>query len=164
MFSGKDAAGDPVAFPVTPLANAQGFQQLQGLITTYNFYQQVLRDEVGINENAEGQTPKARVTTDNYQASMQVSYNATDYMYNAYLYLMEDAGKKVGCLLWQSVFFGAKAYRKLLKQQDVKDRVFKTRAKMLPTEEQQQYLDAMVNQAMVANPTLIQYLDPFKTY
>jgi hypothetical protein len=69
MFSGKDAEGDPLEFPVRPLANATAFQQLQGLITTYNFYQQVLRDEVGINENAEGQTPKARVTTDNYQSS-----------------------------------------------------------------------------------------------
>jgi hypothetical protein len=61
-----------------------------------------------------------------------------------------------------SVFLGAKAYRKLMKQEDVKDRIFKTRAKMLPTEEQQQYLDAMVNQAMASNPNLILYLDPFK--
>jgi hypothetical protein len=162
MFTGRDAKGDPLEFPITPLANATAFQQLQGLITTYNFYQQVLRDEVGINENAEGQTPKARVTTDNYQSSVQLSYNATDYMYNAYLYLMEDAGKKIGCLLWNSVRLGTKAYRKLLKVEDVKDRIFKTRAKMLPTEEQQAYLDGMVNQAMVSNPSLILHLDPFK--
>jgi hypothetical protein len=75
---------------------------------------------------------------------------------------MEETAKKVACLLNTSVTYGAKKYRNLLKQDDVKDRNFTTRLKMMPTEMEVAKLEAMMNQAMASNPQLIMYIDPFK--
>jgi hypothetical protein len=83
-------------------------------------------------------------------------------MYDAYMYVMEETAKKVACLLNTSVTHGAKKYRDLLKQDDVKDRNFTTKLKMLPTEIEVAKLEAMMNQAMASNPQLIIYIDPFK--
>ena len=83
-------------------------------------------------------------------------------MYDAYMYVMEETAKKIACLLNTSVTHGAKKYRNLLKQDDVKDRNFTTRLKMLPTEIEVSKLEAMMNQAMASNPQLIMYIDPFK--
>jgi len=65
-------------------------------------------------------------------------------------------------LLNKSVTYGAKKYRDLLKQEDVKDRNFVATVRMLPTELEIANLQAMMNNAITSNPQLIIYLDPFK--
>lgn len=161
-FRGKDAEGNKIDLPIRPQPNSEGLPQLQGLIAVYNHHLQVLRDEVGINENAEGQSPKARVTTDNFNNSVQLSFNATDYMYDAYLWLMADVAKKVGCLLHDSVMYGGKPYKKILDKEDVKGRVFSSKAEMLPTEHETAYVDSLITQAIQANPQFIMYCNPFQ--
>ena len=146
--------------PVRELPNIGGLQQLQGLIATYNYHYQVVREQVGINENAEGQTPKARVTNDNFQASVEFSYNATDYMYGAYLSLMEDVAKKIGCLLHKSVSFGGKYYKDILHPSDVEDRVFESAVEMRETKDDVQYLDSLVNMMVQSDPMFQYYCDP----
>jgi hypothetical protein len=161
-FSSKDAEGNRIEFPIKPLQNSEGLTQLQGLIAIYNHHLDVFRQEIGENENAEGQSAKPRVSTDNYQASLSTSYNAVDYMQRAYLYLLEDVSRKVSCLLHDSVSFGAQKYRKIMQQDDVKGRIFNTKHKMLPQESEIAYLDTMINQSMQANPTFVLYADPLK--
>lgn len=156
-FRGRDAEGNKLDFPITPMNNAEGLQQLQALIVTYNHHLEVLRNEIGSNEEAEGQSPKARVTTDNYNSSLQMNFNATDYMYDAYLWLMNDVAKKIGCLLYDSAFFGGKQYQEILKKDDVKGRIFSTKAKMMPTRQEIAELDAMIMAAVQANPNFVLY-------
>jgi hypothetical protein len=121
-----------------------------------------LKDELGEDPNLMNQAAQPRVAASNIAASQQLANNATEYMYDAYIYVMEETCKKVACLLNKSVTYGAKKYRDLLKQEDVKDRNFVATVRMLPTANDIMNLQAMMNNAIASNPQLIIYLDPFK--
>lgn len=160
-YRGRDAEGNPIHMPITELANTGFVGQMQGLIALYNFHWQVLKDELGEDPNISSQALKPRVTSDNVEQSLQQSDNATNHVYKGYMYIMEDMTKKICCLLKNSVKYGASVYRHMLNEKDV-DRVFSTSIKMLPTDQEIQRLEAMMNQAIAVNPNLILYLDPFK--
>lgn len=160
-YRGRDADGNPIHMPITELSNTGFVGQMQGLIALYNYHFQVLRDELGEDPNLGSQAIKPRVTSDNVEQSIQQSDNATNHIYRGYMYIMEDMTKKICCLLKNSVKYGASVYRHMLNEKDV-DRIFSTSIKMLPTDQEIQRLEAMMNQAIEANPELILYLDPFK--
>lgn len=161
-YRGKDAGGDPIPVPITELANSGFLGQMQGLISIYEFHYKVLKDELGEDPSISTSAAKPRVTTDNVQSAMQAADEATDYMYDAYLYCMEGTAKRVSCLLHTSITYGAAAYRHIMKEDSLQGRAFSTTAKMLPTELQMQALDMFMQQGLQANPELIQFLDPFK--
>jgi hypothetical protein len=161
-YRGRDAEGNRIPVPITELANSGFAPQLNALIQLYQFHYQVLTQELGVDPNLMQQASQPRVAASNVETSRILANDATEYMYDAYMYVMEETAKKVACLLNTSVTYGAKKYRDLLKQDDVKDRNFTTRLKMLPTEMEVAKLEAMMNQAMASNPQLIMYIDPFK--
>ena len=161
-YRGRDAEGNRIPVPITELANTGFAPQLQALIQLYQFHYQVLKDELGEDPNLMNQAAQPRVAASNIETSRQLANNATEYMYDAYIYVMEETCKKIACLLNKSVTFGAKKYRDLLKQEQVKDRNFVATIKMLPTELEIANLQAMMNNAIAANPQLVVYLDPFK--
>ena len=161
-YRGRDAEGNRIPVPITELANTGFAPQLQALIQLYQFHYQVLKDELGEDPNLMNQAVQPRVAASNIEASRVLANNATEYMYDAYIYVMEESCKKIACLLNKSVTYGAKRYRDLLKQEDVKDRNFVATVRMLPTEVEVATLQAMMNNAIASNPQLIIYLDPFK--
>ena len=161
-YRGRDAEGNRIPVPITELANTGFAPQLQALIQLYQFHYQVLKDELGEDPNLMNQAAQPRVAASNIEASRQLANNATEYMYDAYIYVMEETSKKIACLINKSVTHGAKKYRNLLKEEDVKDRNFVATFKMLPTDMEIARLDAMMNNAIASNPQLIIYLDPFK--
>jgi hypothetical protein len=161
-YRGRDAEGNRIPVPITELANTGFAPQLQALIQLYQFHYQVLKDELGEDPNLMNQAAQPRVAASNIEASRVLANNATEYMYDAYIYVMEESCKKIACLLNKSVTYGAKKYRDLLKQEDVKDRNFVATVRMLPTEVEIATLQAMMNNAIASNPQLIIYLDPFK--
>ena len=161
-YRGRDAEGNRIPVPITELANTGFAPQLQALIQLYQFHYQVLKDELGEDPNLMNQAAQPRVAASNIQASQQLANNATEYMYDAYIYVMEESCKKIACLLNKSVTYGAEKYRDLLKEEDVKNRNFVATIKMLPTEMEIANLQAMMNNSIASNPQLIIYLDPFK--
>jgi len=161
-YRGRDAEGNRIPVPITELANSGFAPQLNALIQLYQFHYQVLTQELGVDPNLMQQASQPRVAASNVETSRILANDATEYMYDAYMYVMEETAKKVACLLNTSITYGAKKYRDLLKQDDVKDRNFTTKLKMLPTEMEVAKLEAMMNQAMASNPQLIMYIDPFK--
>lgn len=161
-YRGRDAEGNPIPAPINELANAGFVQQMQGLIALYQFHYQVLKDELGQDPNIISASTAPRVAASNVQSAMQVSDNTIDHFYDAYLHCMEDTARKVACLLNRSVAFGATKYRELLKEDEVKGRVFTTKARMLPTEFEVQKLEAMLNTTLATNADFILYIDPFK--
>jgi hypothetical protein len=161
-YRGRDAEGNRIPVPITELANSGFSPQLQSLIQLYQFHYQVLKDELGEDPNLMNQAAQPRVAASNIEASRVLANNATEYMYDAYIYVMEETGKKIACLLNKSVTFGAKKYRDLLKEEDVKNRNFVASIKMLPSEMEIANLQAMMNNAIASNPQLVIYLDPFK--
>ena len=161
-YRGRDAEGNRIPVPITELANTGFAPQLQALIQLYQFHYQVLKDELGEDPNLMNQAAQPRVAASNIEASRQLANNATEYMYDAYIYVMEETAKKVACLLNMSVTHGAKKYRDILKEEDVKDRNFVAKVKMLPTDMEIAKLEVMMNNAITANPQFIMYIDPFK--
>jgi hypothetical protein len=158
----RDAEGNRIDTPVKELPNSGSVAQLQQLIETYNYHLQVLRDEIGINEFAEGQTIKPRTGVENVQSSMEVSFNATDYMNDATVSCADESAGKIVCLLHDAVEFGSEEYRKLMSEQDVKDRDFKIQIDILPSTEDITNFENTLNNAMNAQPDLVLYLNPEK--
>ena len=162
FFRSKDAEGNRIETPIRENPNTGGIQQLEALISAYNFQYQVLRDQIGSNEVAEGQSVKPRVGQQNVQASLQISFNAMDYINDACVSMDQENSYKIGCLLHDSVEFGSKEYRMILKEQDVKDREFDIRIDMLPDDQKIGDFNASINAMMQAQPDLILYLNPEK--
>ena len=161
-YRGRDAEGNRIPVPITELANSGFSPQLQSLIQLYQFHYQVLKDELGEDPNLMNQAAQPRVAASNIEASRVLANNATEYMYDAYIYVMEETCKKIACLLNKSVTYGAKKYRNLLKESDVVDRNFVATVRMLPQAQEIANLQIMMNNAMASNPQLVMYLDPFK--
>jgi len=161
-YRGRDAEGNPLPVPITELANSGFLNQMQGLISLYQFHYQVLKDELGEDPNLIAQALTPRVAVTNINTAQDASNNATGYMYDAYKWVMADTAKKVCCLLKDSVEYGAKVYREMLKQEDVKGRIFTAKVQMLPDEMEIAKFEALLNQAIAGNPQLVLYIDPFQ--
>lgn len=161
-YTDTDAEGDKIADPITELANAGFRENAEGLIRMYQFWYQTLKDELGEDPNLASEAAQPRVTEGNVQTSQQLADNATDYMYNAYLYVVEDAARKTACLMHDSVSFGANTYRHIIGEDEVKGRVFGTKVKMLPNDKQIAVLEQQINQAIASNPDLVLYMNTFK--
>jgi hypothetical protein len=136
-------------------------QHIEGFIQTYQFWYQTLKDELGEDPNLIQQATQPRVTSENVQFSQQQAVYATDYMYNAYAECMKMTAKKVSCLLKDSIAYGSKAYRDIVKE-DVADRVFTTDIKFLPTDQEIAQYDAMIQNAVMSNPDLTMFLNQFQ--
>ena len=161
-YRGRDAEGNRIPVPITELANTGFSPQLQALIQLYQFHYQVLKDELGEDPNLMNQAAQPRVSASNIETSRVLANNATEYMYDAYIYVMQETAKKVACLINKSVTHGSKRYRDLLNEDDVKDRNFVASIKMMPDDVQVATLQAMMNNSIASNPQLVIYLDPFK--
>lgn len=162
-YTDMDAEGNIIQGPPVAVAPDDGFlPKLQGLIETYQFHQGVLRDELGEDPNLISQAAKPRVTTENINTAQNQSLLATDYFYDSWLNCMKDTAKKVCCLIHDSVSYGAAAYQVLLNEQSVQGRVFTSDIKMLPTEQEQAVLQAMMNEIIQTNPDFVVYCDTFK--
>lgn len=161
-YRGRDAEGNRIPVPITELANTGFAPQMQALINLYEFHYKVLRDELGEDPNLMSQAAQPRVAASNIETSRILANNATDYMYDAYVQVMEETARKVACLLNKSVTLGAAKYRDLLNEEDVKDRNFVSRVRLLPDELEIAKLESMLNNAIAASPLLIKYIDPFK--
>ena len=161
-YRGRDAEGNQIPIPINELPNTGFAPQLQALIQLYQFHYQVLKDELGEDPNLMSQAVMPRVAASNIETSRVLANNATDYMYEAYKYVMEETGKKIACLLNTSVTRGGKKYRDILKEEEVKDRNFVARVDMLPDDLEVAKLEAMMNNAIMSNPQMVLYIDPFK--
>lgn len=158
----KDAEGNRIESPIRENPNLGGVAQLQALIQVYNYHLQVMRDEIGSNEQAEGQTAKPRVGQENVATSLEISFNAIDYMNDACISCTDESAGKIICLLHDSIEYGSQQYRQLMNESDVKGRNFKTKIEMLPTEQEVTDFNRSIDLAMQAQPDLILYLNPEK--
>lgn len=158
-YRGRDAEGNPIPVPIQEISNSGFVNQMQALISLYQFHYQVLKDELGEDPNLITAATQPRVTSDNVEVSQRQADAATDYMYKAYLYLMEDMAKKIACLLNSSVKYGANVYRQIT-QEEVQGRNFSTKIKLLPDQYELQRFDGYINQMLANNPELSLFIDP----
>lgn len=161
-YRGKDAEGNPVPVPITELTNSGFLPQLQGLILLYDKHYQIMKDELGEDPNLISQAAQPRVAVQNIETSQQQAEFATDYFYNAYVQCMQDTAKKISCLLKDSVDAGAKVYRHIVGEDEIKNRIFSAKIQLLPDAIAIQKFELLLNQAIAANPDIILFLDPFQ--
>ncbi len=161
-YKGTDAEGNRVEPPIKELVNNGFVGQMDGLIKDYQFWYQTLKDELGEDPNLISAALQPRVTTGNVEVSQSQAEFATDSFYSAYANCIKDTARKVSCLLKDSVTYGAKAYRDLVKPEDIGDRQFTTEIQFLPTQQQVADFDALLNQAMNTTPELTMFLNPFQ--
>ncbi len=141
--------------PIKEAPNTGNIGQLEALIRTYNFHLQVLRDMTGINEYAEGQTVAPRVGVGNVEGQRTTSYHATDYMYNAYIYVMQQSCNKQANLMHDTIVYGSNPYNERVSKKAVEGRVFSPRVEMLPQEEDIKYIESMVTTSIGAGLPLL---------
>ena len=161
-YRGVDAEGNRIPIPITELANSGFLGQMDGLIRNYQFNYQTLKDELGEDPNLISSALQPRVTAGNVQASQTMAEYATDYMYRAYAECMKITSRKISCLLKDSVSYGSRAYRNIVKQQDIGMRQFTTDIKFLPTEIDIQKFEAMMNEVIATNQDIVLFIDPFR--
>ena len=161
-YRGVDAEGNRVPIPIQELANSGFLAQMDGLIRNYQFNYQILKDELGEDPNLISSALQPRVAAGNVEASQSMAEYATDYIYRAYANCMADTARKISCLLKDSVKYGAKAYRSIIKQEDIGDRIFTTKVQFLPTAQEEMKFEAIMNQTIVANPDIVLFVDPFQ--
>ena len=133
--------------PVQEIANAGSVQQLQELINIFNYYLNRLREETGINELRDGAAINPRLGNKQLQAGIAASNNATDYIYDSYVSIIENTMMKCGILLSDAVSYRVKEYASVVKS-DINNRYFDIKVEMLPDDEYKQFLEAMVQTAL----------------
>jgi hypothetical protein len=161
-YRGVDAEGNRVPIPIQELANSGFLAQMDGLIRNYQFNYQILKDELGEDPNLVSSALQPRVTAGNVQASQLQAEYATDYIYRAYAECMKITARKVSCLLSDSVKYGAKAYRDIVKSEDIGDRQFSTDIKIMPTQVDIEKFEIIMNEAMRSTPELVLFASPFE--
>ena len=89
--------------PVQELATGSGQAKIQSLISTYNYYLQMIRDVTGLNEARDGSVPDRDTLVGLQKMAAQASNIATKHINNASLFLTlricENISKKVGDML-----------------------------------------------------------------
>ncbi len=146
--------------PIQEMPNNGSINQLSQLIETYNFYLNSLRNEIGTNEYSEGASVNPKMGLGVLQNQVQMSNNATEFIYEGWITILQDTVKKISLLLYDSVTYGGDAYRSYLGKDDVKDKIFDIFIEMLPDDEARRQKEAMIQTAMSAG--IIEFEDAFK--
>lgn len=108
--------------PVENLPNGMG-NQLQELIATYNYLLEALRGDTGLNEASDGAAVDARAGFRTTQLALTASNNATSYVYDSFVDIMNRTLKKAAVLVQDIVCLKKESYEgyaKVVGQDDLK--------------------------------------------
>jgi len=81
---------NPGKVPIQPLQTGSGGQKLQTLITTYNYYMQMIRDVTGLNEARDGSVPDSRALVGVQKLAAANSNTATRHILDSGLFLTKQ--------------------------------------------------------------------------
>ena len=84
---------NPGKVPIQEVQTGSGGQKLQTLISTYNYYLQMIRDVTGLNEARDGSTPDARALVGVQKMAAANSNTATRHILDSGLYLTRETAE-----------------------------------------------------------------------
>jgi len=84
---------NPGKVPIQEVPTGSGGQKLQTLISTYNYYLQMIRDVTGLNEASDGSTPDARALVGVQKLAAANSNTATRHILDSGLYLTRETAE-----------------------------------------------------------------------
>jgi hypothetical protein len=84
---------NPGKVPIQEIQTGSGGQKLQTLISTYNYYLQMIRDVTGLNEARDASTPDSRALVGVQKLAAANSNTATRHILDAGLYLTRETAE-----------------------------------------------------------------------
>ena len=92
----QDGDGNAGKIPIQEINNGQGSSaKMQGLIQTYNYYLQMIRDVTGLNEASDGSTPAERSLVGVQKMAAANSNTATRHILQSGMYLTVDVAEQL---------------------------------------------------------------------
>ena len=89
----QDGDMNPGKVPIQEIQSGSGSQKLQSLITTYNYYLQMIRDTTGLNEARDGSTPDKDALVGVQKLAAANSNTATRHILQAGLFLTAEVAE-----------------------------------------------------------------------
>ena len=91
-----DGDGNAGKIPIQEINNGTGAaNKIQGLIQTYNYYLQMIRDVTGLNEASDGSTPAERSLVGVQKLAAANSNTATRHILNSGMYLTAEIAEQL---------------------------------------------------------------------
>ena len=84
---------NPGKIPIQQIQNGAGGNKIQSLITTYNYYLQMIRDVTGLNEARDGTVPDERALVGVQKLAAANSNTATRHILQSMLYLTAESAE-----------------------------------------------------------------------
>ena len=150
---------NPGKVPVQELATGSGNNKIQSLITTYNYYLQMIRDTTGLNEARDGSMPDAKALVGVQKLAAANSNTATRHITEAGLYITQDVAENI-CLRLSDVLeyspmreewiqsLGAHNVAILEELRSLHLRDFGILVELMPDEEEKQILENNIQVAL----------------
>ena len=91
----SDGDLNPGKVPIQQIQNGSGSNKLQTLITTYNYYLQMIRDVTGLNEARDGSMPDKNALVGVQKLAAANSNTATRHILQAMLYLTAEVAESL---------------------------------------------------------------------
>ena len=91
-FTG-DGDQNPGKVPIQQIQSSAGGNKIQSLITTYNYYLQMIRDVTGLNEARDGSTPDKNALVGVQKLAAANSNTATRHVLQSMLYLTAEVAE-----------------------------------------------------------------------
>jgi len=90
-----DGDGNAGKIPIQEIQNGNGGQKMQSLITTYNYYLQMIRDVTGLNEASDGSTPAERSLVGVQKMAAANSNTACRHILQSGMFLTADVAEQL---------------------------------------------------------------------
>jgi len=92
----QEGDGNPGKIPIQEINNGAGAaNKIQGLIQTYNYYLQMIRDVTGLNEASDGSTPAERSLVGVQKLAAANSNTATRHILQSGMYLTTEIAEQL---------------------------------------------------------------------
>ena len=101
----QDGGQNPGKVPIQELSSNSGQAKIQSLITTYQYYLQMIRDVTGLNEARDGSTPDSNSLVGLQKLAAANSNTATRHILQSSLYLALRACENVSLRISDSLEF-----------------------------------------------------------
>jgi len=101
----QDGTGNPARVPIQELQTSNGNGKIQALITTYQYYLQMIRDVTGLNEARDASTPDPKALVGLQKMAAANSNTATRHIVQSSLYLTLRLCENISLRLADSLAF-----------------------------------------------------------
>jgi CRISPR/Cas system CSM-associated protein Csm2 small subunit len=116
---------------------------------------------MGISEYRDGSSIPAKTGLGVMQQQVQSSNNATEYIYQSCVHLLEETGMKISMMLWDSIVLKAKKFKEFEGyEMSLLDMTFDVRVNMVNDDQSRAELNQLMNTALAAGA--ITYEQAFK--